>query len=89
MATSEHQEVISPARYEWPVLEVCQRINAADKGTGDPLSDRTLEVYWMWLRDRVENWENSFERSLGYDFAVKLLAEQAMAIAWRLRNGDK
>ena len=90
MATSKQEVKGRPlARHEWPVLEVCERINGADKGSADPLTPHQLSIYSSWLKMRLVDWQDSYPRSLGYDLAVKLLMEHAVAIAERLRRGDK
>jgi hypothetical protein len=68
--------------YSRSVLMACESINGHYSGTGDPMSDETLEETVSFLRSRVASWRAT-ARHHGqecYDAAVLALVHAALGL---------
>lgn len=72
-------------RYRYSVLQVCQDLNAAIKGSGDPISDQEFDEKKAWLIQRLEQWEAPKHAPTEYyDYAVRLLVLATLQVSSEL-----
>lgn len=64
------------------IIAVCERINGAVRGSGDPLARTQIDFDTLWLREQLLAWE-TYDKSrqmADYDLAVRRLAQAAIEL---------